>query len=233
MTGLTTYPDIVQGTPEWDDVRRGLVTASAVSALLTAGGQVANNETSRTYTALLVAERITGHTDPTYQSEDMLRGLMDESLATAKYAEHFGVEVEEMGFMSRSFTSEIDGREFHIGVSPDGLVGDDGMLEVKSRRAKKHLSTILSGTVPPENWVQCQTALLVSGRSWLDYVSWSGGMPMWTCRVEPDLELHAVIVEAVEAFEARAVVMLAEYEAGIVGLPMTERVDHFDATVVI
>jgi hypothetical protein len=214
---LSTYPDIIQGTPEWDDVRRGLVTASAVGALLTATGKVANNETARTLTNLLVAERITGHTDPTYQSDDMLRGLMDESKATAKYAEHFGVEVAEMGFMSR----EIDG--WHLGYSPDGLVGDDGLVEVKSRRQKKHLSTILADAVPPENVVQLQAGLLVSGREWIDYISWCGGMPMWTKRVYPDPALHVAIVEAVAQFEDNAAQMLADYATRTRGLPATER----------
>ena len=229
---LTTYPDITQGTEDWNDARRGLVTASAIGALLTATGKVASNEGSRTLTNLLAAERITGYTDPTYQSDDMLRGLMDESLATAKYAEHYDVEVAELGFMTRGFTSEIDGSTFVIGCSPDGLVGDDGMLEVKSRRQKKHLATILADAVPPENWMQCQSALLVSGRSWLDYVSWCGGMPMWCTRVLPDHDLHAAMVEAVEQFEARVAVTLAEYEAAIVGLPATERFDHFAEPVI-
>lgn len=230
MTTLTSYPDITQGTPEWDDARRGMVTASAVSALLTAGGKVASNEPSRTYTNLLVAERITGHTDPTYQSDDMLRGLMDESLATAKYAEHHGVEVAEMGFMHREF--DVEGRSFVIGCSPDGLVGDDGLIEVKSRRQKKHLRTILDDHVPPENIAQIQCALLVSGRAWCDYISWCGGMPMWTKRVYPDPDLHAAIVEAVAAFEENAARDLATYAERTEGLPMTERVNHYDEEVV-
>jgi hypothetical protein len=224
---LSTYPDIAQGTPEWDDVRRGLVTASAVGALLTAGGKVANNDTSRTLTNLLVAERITGHTDPTYQSDDMLRGLMDESLATAKYAEHFDTPVAGMGFMSR----EIDG--WHLGYSPDGLVGDVGLVEVKSRRQKKHLQTILADQVPPENVAQIQCALLVSGRAWCDYISWCGGMPMWTKRVYPDPVLHVAIVEAVAQFEETAAQMLADYAARTKGLPMTERATSYDPEVVI
>lgn len=223
---LTTYPDIIQGTPDWDDVRRGLVTASAVGALLTATGKVASNEGSRTLTNLLVAERITGHTDPTFQSEDMLRGLMDESLATAKYAEHRGVEVGEMGFMTR----EIDGH--HIGYSPDGLVAEDGLIEVKSRRQKKHLATILADAVPPENVAQIQCALLVSGRAWCDYVSWCGGMPMWTKRVLPDPNLHIAIAEALAAFEANAAQMLADYSARTKGLPMTKRVNHHEEVVI-
>jgi hypothetical protein len=204
-----------------------MVTASAVSALLTAAGKVADNETSRTYTKLLVAERITGHTDPTYQSDDMLRGLMDESLACAKYAEHFGVEVAEMGFMHRDF-----GDDCRIGWSPDGLIGDLGCIEIKSRRQKKHLATILADAVPPENVAQIQCALLVSGRAWCDYISWCGGMPMWTKRVYPDLDLQGAIVDAVAAFEASAAEMVARYEAAVEGLPATERINWNEEVVI-
>lgn len=223
---LVTYPDILQGTPEWDDARRGMVTASAVGQLLTATGKVASNETSRALTTLLVAERITGHTDPTYLSDDMVRGLMDEPRATAKYAEHFGVEVVEMGFMYREF----DG--VRIGYSPDGLVGEDGCIEIKSRRQKKQLKTVLDDAVPAENMAQIQCALLVSGRAWCDYVSYSGGMAMWTKRVLPDPDWHEAIVAAVVAFEENAAQMLATYAERTQGLPMTERADTYEDLVV-
>lgn len=222
---LTTYPDITQGTPDWDDARRGMVTASAVSALLTSTGKVASNDTARTLTALLVAERITGHTDPTYLSDDMVRGLMDEPRATAKYAEHYA-PVTEMGFMTRG----IDGYE--IGYSPDGLVGDDGLIEIKSRRQKKHLRTILDDAVPSENVAQIQCALLVSGRDWCDYISYCGGMPMWTKRVLPDPVWHVAIVEAVAAFEENAALMLATYAERTANLPATDRATDYEEMVI-
>jgi hypothetical protein len=75
---------------------------------------------------------------------------------------------------------------FSLGYSPDGLVGDDGLIEVKCRRQKKHLQTILADEVPPENMAQLQCGLLVSGREWIDYVSYCGGMPMYVKRVYPD-----------------------------------------------
>ena len=75
---------------------------------------------------------------------------------------------------------------FKIGYSPDGLVGKDGLIEIKSRRPKKHLQTIIAGTVPAENMAQIQAGLLVSGRDWCDYISYCGGMRPWIKRVEPD-----------------------------------------------
>ena len=270
---LTTYPNVIQGTPEWDDLRRGMVTASSVGQLVTVGSpeatavacpacaaevgepcistarkaptpiktfhgpradaastlpqvyRVATNDTARALTLLLTAERITGHTEPTFLSEDMMRGLQDEPRATAKYSEHFA-PVAEMGFMVR------DDWGFSIGYSPDGLVGDEGCIEIKSRRQKKHLKTVVDDVVPPENYVQCQAALLVSGRSWLDYLSYCGGMRLYRIRVEPDLALHAAIVEAVAAFETNAAELFATYTARTEGLPTTERADLYEDLVI-
>lgn len=214
---LIELPDLIQGTDEWHDQRRGIVTASVVGRLLTATGKPANNDTSRTLTAQLVAERITGWTDPVYVSDDMLRGTEDEPRAVDVYAEHFA-PVTSTGFMVR------DDWGFRIGYSPDGLVGDDGLIEVKSRRAKKQLQTILEDAVPAENMAQIQCGLLVSGRAWCDYVSYCGGMPLYVKRVEPDPEWFDVIVAAVDMFEENAERMVADYEAATANLPATERI---------
>jgi hypothetical protein len=143
---LIELPDLIQGTDEWLDQRRGMVTASVVGQLVTASTlKVAKNDYSRALTAQLVAERITGWTDPQYVSDDMLRGHEDEPRARDLYSEHFAPVVES-GFMVRTEDN------WKLGYSPDGLVGDDGLIEVKSRRPKKHLTTILSGEVPPRTW---------------------------------------------------------------------------------
>jgi len=213
---LTTYDQLEQGSPEWHDQRRGIVTASVVGKLLSAGGQVANNDTSRALTALLAAERITNYTEPTVMSDDMWRGVMDEPIARDKYAEH-NAPVTEVGFMVENKWG------YSIGYSPDGLVGDDGLIEIKSRRQKKHLQTILSREVPPENYAQLQCGLLVSGRQWCDYVSYCGGMPLWTCRVTPDPRWQGSIVAAVAQFETTAAEMVATYATHTEGLPATER----------
>ncbi|MDV6273953.1 YqaJ viral recombinase family protein [Rhodococcus erythropolis] len=264
---LIELPELEQGTDDWHDQRRGIVTASVVGNLVTsrsltaidydcpacdapaddpcrskvkAGAiiktlhperaeaarqsdsrtilEVASNDTSRGLTALLVAERITGWTDPTFVSDDMMRGIEDEPRARDKYAEHFNVPMREIGFMIR------EDRGVKLGYSPDGLVGDDGLIEVKSRKQKKQLETVLSGEPPAENMAQLQCGLLVSGRKWIDYISYSGGMHLWVTRVFPDQRWFDAITAAVSAFEANSAEMIRVYEESVVGFPMTERV---------
>ena len=270
---LHVLPDLLQGSEEWHDQRRGMVTASVVGRLITTRTRTAieygcsecgafpgdpcvskakrgehlegrtpiktvhparsdaarfdtappelvtaDNDDSRSLTALLVAERITGHTDPTFTSDDMLRGIEDEPRARDLYSEKYA-PVHEVGFLVR------DDWGFRIGYSPDGLVGDDGLIEVKAPRAKTHLRTILSDEVPPQHMPQLQCGLLVSGRKWIDFLSYSGGMPMWRKRVLPDERWFKAIVAAVEQFEHTAADMVAKYEAAVEGLPATERID--------
>ena len=213
--------DLIQGTDEWFDARRGIVTASVVGQLITPKTvKPAANDYSRALTTTLVAERITGWTDPVYVSDDMMRGTMDEPIARDLYGRHYA-PVVEVGFMVR------DDWGWRLGYSPDGLVGDDGLIEVKSRRPKKHLATILADEVPLENMAQIQAGLLVSGRAWCDYLSYCGGMPMWRKRVTADERWADAIVEAVATFEQVAEQMVATYQAAVDGLPTTERIDYF------
>jgi len=215
---LTVIRDLVQGTDEWMAARRGIVTASTVGQLITPSTlKTAANDTSRSLTATLVAERITGFTEPSRMTDDMWRGIEDEPRARAKYAEHYA-PVEEVGFMTR------DDWGHPIGYSPDGLVGSDGLIEIKSRRAKRHITTILADQVPSENMAQIQAGLLVSGREWCDYISYAGGLPIWVTRVHPDPKWHDAIIAAVAQFEKTAAQMIRDYERAVEGLPMTERV---------
>ena len=177
------------------------------------------SDTARALTALLVAERITGWVDPVYVSDDMMRGTLDEPIARAIYAEHYA-PVNEVGFMVRE---EEWGR---LGYSPDGLVGAEGLIEIKSRRAKKQLDTILRDEVPAENMAQIQAGLLVSGRAWCDYVSFCGGMPLYVKRVHPDRRWFEAIEGAVAAFEHAAVEMTDRYTNAIAGRPATERTTY-------
>ncbi len=173
---------------------------------------------ARGLTLLLAAERITGHTDPTYMSSDMWRGVESEPFARDVYSQHFA-PVTQVGFMVREF----DG--FRIGYSPDGLVGDDGLIEVKSRRQKTQLATILDGQVPADNMAQIQCGLFVSGRAWCDYVSYCGGMRMWPKRVTPDSRWFDAILAAVQRFEETAEQMVNTYQEATHGLPDTQRLD--------
>jgi hypothetical protein len=214
---LHVYMDLEQRSDEWYEARCGIVTASVVGQLITpAKKQVANNDDSRSIARAIVAERITGFVDPTWQSLDMWRGATEEPDALIVYSEHYAA-VKPCGFMVR------DDWGFQIGYSPDALAGDDGAVEVKCPRAKEHLRVILADEVPAEHMAQLQTGLLVSGRQWIDYVSHFGGMPLWRKRVTPDTEWHKAIVSAVATFEGHAKQMVAKYRAAVRGLPMTER----------
>lgn len=222
---LTIHPDLIQGSDAWLDQRRGLLTASTIGRLVTPKTiQPADNPESRSLTTLLAAERITGWTEPTYINDDMLRGLDDEPRARGHYAKHYA-PVTEAGFITE------DRWGFTIGYSPDGLVGDDGLIEVKSRRAKAQLATILADEVPLENFAQLQCGLLVTGRQWIDYVSYSGGMPMYVKRVYPQQKWFDAITEAAAIFEDNVAEMIRTYNESITGLHATERSIELEMTI--
>jgi hypothetical protein len=222
---LTIHDDLIQGSQEWLEQRRGIVTASVVGQLVTPSTiKPANNDKSRALVAQLVAERITGVVDPVFVNDDMLRGHEEEPRARDLYSEVYA-PARESGFMLR----EEDG--WKLGYSPDGLVGDDGLIEVKAPRAKRHLTTVLSGQVPSDHMAQIQAGLLVSGRQWLDFISFHGGMPMWVKRVHPDQRWFDAITEAVKQFEATAAEMVADYEALTAHLHPTERLVEMEMTL--
>ena len=216
---LHILENVEQRSDEWFAARRGIVTASTVGKLLTPTLRVASNDESRGLTALLVAERITGHTEDTYVSADMWRGIEHEPIARDIYSGNYEQAVE-CGFMRR------DEDDWTLGYSPDGLVGDDGLLEIKCPRSKTHLSTILADRVPPYYMAQLQAGLLVSGRKWIDFVSFCGGMPLWVKRVYPDPAWHEAIVAACQQFETTAAEMVAAYVEATENLPATERVNN-------
>jgi hypothetical protein len=85
----------------------------------------------------------------------------------------------------------------------------------------------LDNAVPLEYMAQCQTGLLVSGREWIDFISYNGGMPLWKARVLPDPRWQQAITDAVEAFEEHAATMLDTYKHATAGLPDTERIDLY------
>jgi hypothetical protein len=215
---LIEYPDIQQGTEAWHDVRRGLVTASSVGKLLTPTLKVADNDTSRALTATLVAERLTGWTEESYTFAAMQNGHEYEPFARDAYSGYYQQAVE-CGFMLR----EEDG--WSLGCSPDGLVGDQGLIEIKVRVAKFQLHTILNGEMPRQFMAQCQAALLVSGRDWIDFVSYCGGMPMFVKRVLPDADWFAALEAACRTFEQNAAAIVADYRSRVANLPTTERID--------
>lgn len=270
MGELIEYPDLVQRSPEWFEVRCGIVTASTMKDLVTvaspdastipcptcdakAGGPClavgrkeptaiksfhdpraekakalppvyvpADNDTSKALILALAAERITAHIEETYPTRDMARGIFAEPYARDLYAEHCtDKKVTECGFMIRDFGG------FKIGFSPDGLVGDDGLIEIKAPKQRGHLSTIVSGKVPAMHMAQLQTALLVSGRKWIDFISYNAGMHLWPTRVTADPAWHAAILAAAEKAERDIDEHIDTHNRAVKGLPLAERIDFF------
>ena len=220
---LKIYDDLLQGSDDWLAARRGLLTASEMKLILTPTLKLADNDKTRAHVYEIAAQRITEYVEPHYVSDDMLRGHQEEAMAVYTYNERYA-PVQQIGFMTRQFG------DFLIGYSPDGLVGDDGLIEVKSRRQKFQVQTIVecvtSETIMPEYMLQAQTGLLVSGRKWLDHITYSGGLPMATVRVFPDLAIQDAILTAATAFEAKVRSVIDTYHATVKArdLPPTERI---------
>lgn len=221
---ITIHENVIQGSDEWHQMRCGLLTASEMSLVLTPTLKIANNDKLRAHVWEIAAQRITGYVEPSYIGDNMLRGWDDEVEARKLYSQRFA-KVDEVGFITN------DRWGFVIGYSPDGLVGDDGLIECKSRRQKFQIETIARGEVPDEFKLQLQTGLLVSEREWIDFISYSGGLPMAVIRVEPDPEVQAAIIEAATAFEARVADCIHNYEAALVSeagrfVPTTRKIEQ-------
>lgn len=192
---ITYHDKVVQGSEEWKILRRGMLTATKMSKLVTAAKyEIAKNDDVRKIIFELVRERVTDFIGDDFQSWTMRRGNEEEIYARMAYAEHYA-PVKEVGFITN------DRLGFPIGWSPDGLVGDDGGIESKSRDNDLQVKVILDGVVPSEHVIQVQSSLFVSQRKWIDYNSYSNGMPMFTIRAEPIDEIQEAIEKASIACE--------------------------------
>lgn len=190
---ICIHDEVIQGSDEWLALRRGILTASEMSLIITPTLKIAANDKSRSHLYELLSQRISGYVEPRYVSDDMLRGMDDEDRARKAYSDRFG-KARQVGFVTN------DRYGFVLGYSPDGLCGDDGQIECKSRRQKFQIETIIADAVPPEYMIQIQTGLLVTEREWCDYVSYCGGLPMFTKRVYPDEEIQTAIMYAAAKF---------------------------------
>lgn len=202
------HHDLMQGSPEWVAARCGLLTASEMKHIVTPGKlQAADNDKTRAHLYELAAQRISGYVEPAYISDDMLRGVAEETEARHYYSTHYE-PVEEVGFITN------DRFGFTLGYSPDGLVGAEGLIECKSRRQRFQVQTIMEGEVPAEFVLQLQTGLMVSERTFVDFISYSGGLPLFVKRVYADETMQAAILAAAEAFEEKLQAAVLKYEAG-------------------
>ena len=203
-------PELVQGSEEWHAARCGLLTASEMKLIITPTLKIASNDKERAHLYELLAQRITQYVEPAYVSDAMLRGMDDEIDALAAYERAYA-PVQKVGFITN------DKWGFTIGYSPDGLVGDDGQVECKSRSQKYQIQTLCDyvpeDAIDPDFMIQVQTGLLVTERKWCDLISYCGGLYMATVRVMPDDAIQAAIVAAASAFEQRLAEKWAHFEA--------------------
>ncbi|MDX1902132.1 MAG: YqaJ viral recombinase family protein [Gammaproteobacteria bacterium] len=177
-----------QGEPEWHSARIGCLTASCYSQILAKGKGL----TRRSYMMKIAGERITGNAAESYTNPHMERGKEQESAARELYVAQSGLEVIECGFMKRG----------NIGYSPDGLIGEDGLLEIKTKLAHLQAEVLLDDKIPSEHIAQIQGGLMVSGRQWLDFVSYCPGMPLFIKRVERDEAYIQTLTDELAKFEA-------------------------------
>ncbi len=212
QANIRIFADMVQGSGEWMAARCGLLTASEFDRILTPTLKIAANAKERAHLWELAAQRISSHVEPQYISDAMLRGHENEITARELYAKHYS-PVTEVGFVTNSKWG------FTLGCSPDGLIGDDGMIEVKSRAQKFQVQTICeyfeSGSTPDDFTLQVQGELLVTGRQWCDLISFSGGLPMVTMRIEPDPVVQDAIIDAAAKFESRINEVVANWSAAL------------------
>jgi putative phage-type endonuclease len=196
-----------QRTPEWFATRCGKVTASRIADLM--AKTKSGYSTSRAnYRAQLVVERLTGVVEQSYCNAAMQHGIDTEAEAREAYQQHMLCTVEEVAFVAHP---KID----MAGASPDGLVGDDGMVEIKCPNTATHIETLLGGTVADKYLKQVQFQMACTGRVWNDFVSYDPRLPetmrLFVQRVPRD---DAMIAE----IEAEIVSFLAEVDATVEAL---------------
>jgi hypothetical protein len=210
--GVQIHCDYDQGSGKWLEARCGMLTASELDRIITPTLKIADNPKSRAHLWELAAQRISGYVEPSYISDAMLRGQEDEILARDLYSKHFA-PVQTCGFVTN------DKWGFPLGCSPDGLVGDDGLIEVKSRGQKFQVQTLCEffedGTTPDDFTIQVQGQLLITERKWCDLLSYSGGLPMIPMRIFPDEAVQSAILDAAAKFEARINEVVATWQAAI------------------
>ena len=152
-----------QGSLEWLSLRLGKVTASRMSDVLSNGRGAAPSKSAETYMMELIAEKLTGQSKPFFENDAMRWGTETEPQARAMYQiNNDFVNVEEVAF--------VEHNEF-IGISPDGLIGEDGLLEIKCPNTTTQLKRALSDDYSADYKAQIQCQLWVTEREWCDFVS--------------------------------------------------------------
>ena len=205
-----------QGSAGWLECRTGRITASRISdvlATLKRGGESAQR---RNYRRELIAERLSGRSENHYVSPEMEHGIECEPIARAAYEVGCDVMVDEVGFVLHP-TMDF------AGGSPDGLVGDDGLIEIKCGKTTTHLDWMAEGVVPEDHQAQIMWNLACTGRKWADFISFDPRLPeglrIFIVRMDRDEERIAAMEEEVMRFNLEIEEAIAKLSGRIVHKP--------------
>ncbi len=196
--------DCKQGSPEWHAARLGIPTASQMDALVSPEGKVRTGQGVETFLYKKLCEKVLGFSTEA-STFSMEQGQVLEGEARAWYGFERGIEVREVGICLTD-----DGK---FGASPDGLIGEDGGIEIKCFQPEHSLRTLMTGEIPKEYTVQIQAALYVTGRAWWEFLSYSRQFPALIVRVEPDAKMQESIRLALELFYYKYDALLARITA--------------------
>lgn len=183
--------DIEQNSPEWFEARAGIPTASRFDKIVTSKGERSKSRTQELYQ--LAGERILGTKPEGYTNAAMERGIEMEAEARVKYEFDFDCEVEQVALCYKD-----EHRLFSC--SPDGLVGDDGGVEIKCPSLHTHVEYMVKGKLPTKYFQQVQGSLFITGRKWWDFVSYYPGMPLFRVRAVPDKVFHEKLATELNSF---------------------------------
>jgi hypothetical protein len=186
MSEMVVYEDLDQNSPEWFAARLGIPTASMFSAILAKG----EGKTRKSYMHRLASEIITGEPTEGFTNAAMERGHEMEPEARNYYSFLHDIEPQRVGFI----------RNGDKGCSPDSLIGENGMLEIKTKRADLLIDVLDKGEFPSEHKAQCQGALWVAEREWIDICVYWPKMPVFIKRAYRDDAYILTISAAVRAF---------------------------------
>ena len=197
--------DIEQGSDEWLELRMGWLTASKFKDVISNGRGKAPSKTRQSYMYQLAAETLTGERGESFSSEYMEWGTKTEPQARAMYEFETGSEVSEVAFIKWNTINKV-------GISPDGLIGDDGGIEIKCPKTTTQIDTFLSGKMPTIHNAQVQGSMWVTGRKWWDFVSFDpridGDAGYFCVRVERDEDYIKDLEDKCLAFEAELIQMI-------------------------
>lgn len=183
--------DVIQGTPEWAQLRSGIPTASQFHRIITPSGEP--SKMAEMYMFELLAERLLGEPTVEYTSHWMDRGSEFESEAVNFYEFTTDTETQKVGFILNDAGT--------VGASPDRLVGENGLLEIKVGKPSTHIGLLLkSGKAYEEHRIQTQGQLMVAEREWNDLMAYNPGLSPVIYRVEREEKFIRMLDAALKAF---------------------------------